>query len=152
MDDLAVIDLFTETFTGYIDSGFGLLAGEVAFLTSILIGIDVAIAGVMWALNGEQNVLAAFLKKVLFVGFFAFILNNFAALANIVFASFAGLGLQATGGTLTPDDLLHPGFVAATGFASGHPLLEEAGELMGPIAFFENFVTIFVLLLAWLPG
>lgn len=150
MDDLNVIDGFTDTFSAYIDSGFGLLAGEVGFLTSILIGIDVTIAGIMWALNGEQNVLAAFIKKVLFVGFFAFVLNNFSTLANIIFASFAGLGLAATGGALTPDDLLHPGFVASTGFAAGHPLLDEAGALMGPVAFFENFVTIFVLLLAWL--
>ena len=33
---------------------------------------------------------------------------------------------------------------AYLGFSS-----EEAGELMGPIAFFENFVTIMVLLFAW---
>ncbi len=150
MNDLGVIDQFTDTFSTYIDSGFGLLAGEVAFLTSILIGIDVAIAGIMWALNGEQNVLGAFIKKVLFIGFFAFILNNFAFLADIIFSSFAGLGLQATGATLTPGDLMHPGFVASTGFSAAHPLLDEAGGLMGPIAFFENFVTIFVLLLAWL--
>ena len=37
MDDLAIIDRFTETFSRYIDSGFGLLAGDVAFLTGILV-------------------------------------------------------------------------------------------------------------------
>ena len=30
MDDLAIIDRFTETFSRYIDSGFGLIAGDVA--------------------------------------------------------------------------------------------------------------------------
>ena len=37
-----VIDRFTEVFTRYIDSGFGLLGGEVAFLASTLIVLDAA--------------------------------------------------------------------------------------------------------------
>ena len=44
-----VIDRFTEVFTRYIDSGFGLLGGEVAFLASTLIVIDVTLAGLFWA-------------------------------------------------------------------------------------------------------
>ena len=36
MGDLNVIDRFMETFIRYIDSGFGLLSGDVAFLTTIL--------------------------------------------------------------------------------------------------------------------
>jgi type IV secretion system protein TrbL len=34
MTKYRVIDRFTEVFTRYIDSGFGLLGGEVAFLAS----------------------------------------------------------------------------------------------------------------------
>ncbi|MEQ9245437.1 MAG: P-type conjugative transfer protein TrbL, partial [Nitratireductor sp.] len=45
MDDLNVIDQFTDTFVSYIDSGFGLLTPDVAFLTTILIGIDITLAG-----------------------------------------------------------------------------------------------------------
>ncbi len=149
MDDINVIDDFTSTFIAYIDSGFGLLAGDVGFLTAILIGIDVVLAGLFWALAGEQNVLGQFVKKVLYVGAFAFIINNFALLANIIFSSFAGLGLVATGTTLTAADLLKPGFVAATGFNAAYPLLEEANSLIGFPSFFTNFVTIVIILLAW---
>ena len=149
MDDLNIIDQFVATFTTYIDSGFGLLQPDVAFLTAILIGIDIVLAGLFWSLNRENNVLGQFLKKVLYVGAFAFILNNFTFLANVIFNSFAGLGLNATGGTLTAGDLLKPGFVANTGYTAAYPLLDEVGELLGPIAFFENFVTIAILLLAW---
>src|SRR5690606_21985162 len=45
MNDVAVIDRFLETFARYIDSGFGLLQGEVAFLTATLIVIDMTLAG-----------------------------------------------------------------------------------------------------------
>ena len=150
MDDLNIIDQFTQTFSRYIETGFGLLAGDVAFLTTILIGIDITLAGLFWALQGEDNIPAQLIRKVLMVGFFALLLNNFSALADIVFQSFAGLGLKASGSTLTADDLMRPGFVAETGFTASRPLLEKAGELIGFTSFFQNFVTIAILLIAWL--
>lgn len=150
MDDLNVIDKFTQTFTTYIETGFGLLSGDVGFLVSILISIDIVLAGLFWALMGEDNVLAQLIKKILYIGFFALLLNNFSSLADIVFKSFAGLGLKASGAPFGADQLMRPGFVADTGFTASWPLLEAAGELIGFTSFFENFVTIVVLLLAWL--
>src|SRR5262249_23403323 len=76
--------------------------------------------------------------------------NNFKGLADVVFQSFAGLGLKASGASLTAADLMRPGFVASTGFTASRPLLEKAGELIGITSFFTNFVTIVVLILAWL--
>ena len=150
MDDLAVIDRFTETFSRYIDSGFGLLSGDVAFLTTVLVAIDITLAGLFWALMGEDNVPAQLIRKVLYVGFFALLIGNFKSLADIVFQSFAGLGLKASGTALTANDLMRPGFVASAGYAAAKPLLEKAGELIGITTFFSNFVTIAVLLLGWL--
>ena len=150
MDDLAIIDRFTETFSRYIDSGFGLLSGDVAFLTTVLVAIDITLAGLFWALMGEDNVPAQLIRKVLYVGFFALLIGNFKSLADIVFQSFAGLGLKASGTALTANDLMRPGFVASAGYAAARPLLEKAGELIGITTFFSNFVTIAVLLLGWL--
>ncbi len=150
MDDLNVIDRFTQTFSTYIETGFGLVSGDVGFLISILVALDIVLAGLFWALMGEDNVLAQLLKKVLYVGFFALLLNNFSALANIVFESFAGLGLKASGAPFGADQLMRPGFVADTGFTAAWPLLEAAGKLVGFTSFFENFITIVVLLMAWL--
>src|SRR5690606_25016191 len=141
---------FMETFVAYIDSGFGLLGGDVGFLTTVLIGIDITLAGLFWALGGEDDVIAKFVKKILYVGVFALILNSFSTLSNIIFRSFTGLGLTAGGGAITADDLLRPGRLAGTGFEAAWPLLDYAKELVGPIAFFENFVQIAVLVIAWL--
>jgi type IV secretion system protein TrbL len=124
MNDLGIIDRFTETFSRYIDSGFGLLAGDVAFLTSTLVGIDITLAGLFWASVGEDNIPAQLIRKVLFIGFFALLLNNFKSLADVVFQSFAGLGLKATGITLTAANLMRPGFVASTGFPLRVPCSE----------------------------
>jgi type IV secretion system protein TrbL len=149
MDDLNIIDRFMDVFIRYIDSGFGLLSGDVAFLTSILIGIDITLAGLFWALGGENDVIAKLLKKILYVGVFAFIIGNFAGLADIIFRSFAGLGLTAGGGAIEADDLLRPGRLAGAGFAVAHPLIEQIEDLVGPIGFFSNFLQIVVLLIAW---
>jgi type IV secretion system protein TrbL len=149
MDDIAIIDRFTETFSRYIDSGFGLLAGDVAFLTTVLVAIDITLAGIFWAMYGDENVPVQLIRKVLYVGFFALLLNNFKGLSDIVFQSFAGLGLKASGTAMTAADLMRPGFVASAGFTASRPLLEKAGELIGITTFFSNFVTIAVLLLAW---
>jgi type IV secretion system protein TrbL len=150
MNDLNIIDKFTQTFITYIDSGFGLLSGDVSFLTTTLVAIDVVMAGLFWALSSEDNVIGQLIRKILYVGFFALLLNNFSSLANIIFNSFASLGLKASGATITATDLMRPGFVAGTGFTASQPLLDQAGSLMGFTSFFDNVVTIVVLLLAWL--
>ena len=149
MDDLNIIDEFMQAFIAYIDSGFGLLGPDVGFLTTVLIGIDITLAGLFWALGGEDDVIAKFLKKILYVGVFALILNSFQSLSEIIFRSFAGLGLVAGGSALGAEDLLMPGRLAGTGFDAAWPLLRQAKELVGPIAFFDNFIEIAVLVIAW---
>ncbi len=150
MTDLNIIDSFLSTFIAYIDSGFGLLKGNVGHLTSVLIAIDVTIAGLFWALDEEGNVLGKLIKKVLYVGAFAYILNNFKTLANLVFQSFSQLGLDASANTLSAADMLKPGKLAGVGFEAAHPLLEQAASLLGFDTFFSNFLTIIILLIAWL--
>jgi type IV secretion system protein TrbL len=149
MNDFNVIDSFLQTFIQYIDSGFGLLSGSVAGLASILVAIDITLAAVFWLLDGEANVMARLIKKVLYVGAFAFIINNFSSLATIVFNSFSQLGLQASANNLSAQDLLRPGKLAGTGFQAAWPLLQEAGKLMGFTSFFNHVVTILVLVGAW---
>jgi len=149
VNDLNVIDRFMQAFITYIDAGFGLLGGDVHFLTVTLIGIDVTLAGLFWAMGGDDNVIGRFLKKILYIGAFAFILNSFSTLADIIFRSFAQAGLTAGGGTLSAADLLKPGRLAGTGFSAAWPLLQQVSELTGFVSFFDNFLTIAVLLFAW---
>jgi type IV secretion system protein TrbL len=150
MGGTGVIDRFLEVFTSYIDSGFGLLGGEVAFLSSTLVAIDITLAGLFWALASDEDVIARLIRKTLYVGFFAFLIGNFNTLAKIIFNSFAGLGLKAAGSGLSPDQFVQPGRIAQVGIDAGKPILRAASELMGFVSFFENFVQIVVLLVAWL--
>ena len=51
MGGTGVIDRFLGVFTHYIDSGFGLLSGEVAFIATTLIAIDITLAALFWSLG-----------------------------------------------------------------------------------------------------
>ncbi|AVO42570.1 P-type conjugative transfer protein TrbL [Simplicispira suum] len=154
MNDVAVIDRFLDVFSRYIDSGFGLLGGEVAFLTATLVAIDITLAGLSWAMghaSGQgDEVMARLIRKVLYVGAFAYILGNFNQLAGIVFRSMAGLGLTASGSGLSQAQLLQPGHLAQVGIEAGRPIMAQIGDLTGFPEVFAHLDTIAVLFLAWL--
>lgn len=143
-----VIDRFLDLFARYIDSGFGLIHGDVGFLASSLIVIDVTLALLFWTWGEGDDIAARLVRKTLQVGFFAFLIANWNGLAKIIYLSFSGIGLKAAGSG-SADDLLHPGKIAQIGIDAGKPLLDQASLLVGPVGVFTNFVQIAVLLLAW---
>ncbi|PLP60807.1 P-type conjugative transfer protein TrbL [Mesorhizobium loti] len=149
MGGAGVIDNFLSVFTRYIDSGFGLLGGEVAFIASTLIVLDITLASLFWSLGADNDIVMRLVKKTLFVGVFAYLISNWNTLAKIVFDSFAGLGLKASGTGFTTAELMRPGKVAQTGLDAARPLLQSISDLMGWVAFFENFIQIACLLFAW---
>lgn len=152
MGNTGVIDHFLEVFTQYIDSGFGLLHGDVAFVATTLIVIDVTLAALFWTFDGggDSEIIGRLIKKTLFVGAFAYLIGNWNALAAIVFNSFAGLGLKASGTGFTVADMMRPGKVAQTGLDAGAPLLQAASDTMSMTDFLPNLLQIACLGLAWL--
>ncbi|KND59160.1 Conjugative transfer protein TrbL [Candidatus Burkholderia verschuerenii] len=153
MDDVTVIDHFLDTFSRYIDSGFGLVHGEVAWLSATLVAIDMTLAGLWWALahaTGQgEDVMAKLIRKVLYVGAFAFLIGHFNTLAGIVFRSFAGLGLKASASSVAMDKFLQPGRLAKTGIDAAAPILDQISQLAGFPEVFVHLTPIVVLFLAW---
>jgi type IV secretion system protein TrbL len=150
MGGTGVIDRFLGVFTQYIDSGFGLVQGDVRWLASVLIAVDVTLAGLFWVLAPEEDVIARLVRKTLYIGVFAYIIANYNNLAQIIYNSFAGLGIKAGGGTLSSTQLLQPGRVAQVGIDAGQPILTSISGLMGFASFFDNFIQIAILMIAWL--
>ena len=146
--DVGVIDHFLDVFSRYIDGGFGLISGDVGFLVAVLIGIDSTLAALAWAL-GDDDAIQALAKKVLYVGLFAFILNNWQHLTNVVFNSFAALGLKAAGATLSYQDFLKPGRLAHAGVQGADVLLSQIQRLAGFPDVFWNLSEILVMGLSW---
>ena len=81
--DPATTNSFLDRFLAVADTGFGLIQGDVSAVLNALIVISITLAGVQWILAGEAP-LAPFFRKVLFVGLFAFLVNNWDHLATVI--------------------------------------------------------------------
>ena len=151
MGGTGVIDNFLGIFTQYIDSGFGLVQGDVRWLAGVLIAIDITLAGLFWAMAPDEDVLARLIKKTLYIGVFAFIIGNFNNLAQIIYNSFAGLGIEAGGGTMTARrSFFSPAGSPRSASTPASRSSTSISGLMGFTSFFDNFVQIAILLIAWL--
>ncbi|HCK84688.1 MAG TPA: hypothetical protein DHW63_09290, partial [Hyphomonadaceae bacterium] len=112
--DPAQVNSFLDQFLAMASNGFGLIRGDVTYVLNALIAISIALAGVQWVLAQEAP-MAPFFRKVLFIGFFAFLINNWDAIATAINQSGALLGIRAGGSSLTLADLHNPGRIAGIG-------------------------------------
>ena len=112
--DPASVNSFLDQFLAVADSGFGLIQGDVSYVLNALIIISITLAGAQWALAGEAP-MGPFFRKVLFVGLFAFLVNNWNFLATTIVGSGAQLGLNAGGGAMSLADMHNPGRVGQIG-------------------------------------
>jgi type IV secretion system protein TrbL len=71
--------------------------------------------------------------------------GSWTSLARIVFESFAGLGLKASGTSLALADFLRPGRIAQVGLEASKPILDAMAKLTSFDDFFNNFILIVVL-------
>jgi type IV secretion system protein TrbL len=141
--DSSIINGFLDAFLSVLDSGFGFIAGDVAYVLNALIVISVTLAGVQWVLAQEAPA-GPFFRKVLFVGFFAFLINNWNALAGAINSSGAMLGLKAGGSSLTLEDLHNPGRIAGI----GTELFGRTAALGEGMNILTDFVTLSIVLIA----
>src|SRR5271169_6353892 len=95
------LDLFLNNFRSQVDSGFGLITGDVQTVLATLVVISIVITALLWAIDENQNVLASLVRKVLLVGFFAWLVSQWHTLSQTVVNGFAALGLKAGGGAMT---------------------------------------------------
>ncbi len=144
--EIRIIDNMLIDYSQAINAGFGFIEGDVRFLASILIGISLVMAGLFWALKGE-DVMVPFLRKVLLIGFFAFLINNWLPLMGAIVSTFVQLGVKAGGNTLDPNIFFSPGAIAGLGVDYWKEFASGITDLTGPVDFFYNIVTIALLFL-----
>ena len=64
--------------------------------------ISIVVTAILWAIDENQNVLASLVRKVLLVGFFAWLVTQWHTLSQTtVVNGFAALGLKAGGGAMS---------------------------------------------------
>ncbi len=141
------INLILNQYLQTINTAFGLIKGHVVWLLNVLIILNIVLSAALWALSDDQ-VMAKLARKIIYIGFFAWLVQNWQSLTDTIAQSFMYLGLEAGGMGFPQVYLLNPGNIAYRGFTASSPIMTEIGKLCGPIGFFKNFPQIALLTLA----
>ena len=143
-------DLINDVANQYINainSGFGLIKGDVTWILNVLIILSIMWSAALWALS-DDHVIAHFARKIVYIGFFAWIIQNWQSLTDKLASSFMNLGLKAGGFDGASYYTSQPGNIAYLGYTTAQPLMDQIARLTGPVAFFKNIVEIIFLFLA----
>jgi type IV secretion system protein TrbL len=121
-------DLMT-VFSNTVSAGFDALSGAVNGVFGLMIALVVALTGIQWALSSHREVLASGFGKVLLIGAFAYLINDWQTLCETIQVGFIELGLQAGGGSLSRADFLNPGAILQQGWE----IVKALGETPAPM-------------------
>ena len=135
-------------FSNSISRGFDALQGPVDSIFGLMITLVVALTGIHWALSPNRDLLAAAFGKVLLIGAFAWLINDWRALSETIYAGFIELGLAAGGGSLTRADFLNPGAILNQGWEIVRALGETPAPVDNPLDVAGNLLDALILGLA----
>lgn len=144
---MGIINQTLQHYVDAIDAGFVLIGGDVRWVFNTLVVINIAVAAMFWAFS-EDQVLVPLLRKIIHIGIFAWLIENWVELTNTLASTFTLLGAKAGGNLVSPDIMLNPGQIADRGIDTAIPLLRAAGELSGPIGLYANLIQILILIVA----
>ena len=135
-------------FSNTVSAGFDALQGSVNGVFGLLIVLVVALTGIQWALSSNREVLAAGFGKVLLIGAFAWLINDWQQLSETIYAGFLELGLTAGGGSLTREEFLNPGAILHQGWEIVKALGETPAPVNNPLDVMGNMADALILSLA----
>lgn len=128
MADMETPNRLMVVFSDTVSAGFAALQGPVNGVFGLMIALVVALTGIQWALSANREVLAAGFGKVLLIGAFAYLINDWQALSETIQSGFIDLGLTAGGGGLSRADFLNPGAVLEAGWR----IVQALGQTSAP--------------------
>ena len=149
--DIAEISRILQRFLDNMSTGFGLLSSRAALtrLLEALIVINISISSLHWLLSNQPYVVEL-VKKVLFISFIVWIIDNWGTITLEILGMFESLGLSVAGSDVNASVIRNPGLIAVQGFEIAITYTEALDDLAGIRSFFSNFPLILVTGLALL--
>jgi type IV secretion system protein TrbL len=124
----SALTLALQNFISVFAGGFARMSTAINTLLAILIGIEILLMGFWWALNGGEQLGVVF-KKILYIGFWIWLVQGFPGLAKAFVDSLVTAGVNAGGGTVTVSQILDPSALAASGLDATEPLADKLGDM-----------------------
>jgi type IV secretion system protein TrbL len=148
--------ILTETLNNFLaafGSGWSNLQPAINWLTGTLLGIEIVMLGLWWALGGGEQ-LVSVMKKILYIGIWMWIVRSFPTLADAFVKSLIQAGKLAGGGG--GPSLFDPSNIINYGLATTAPLVEKISsigitEIVNGIVLAITYVGIMLayILIAW---
>lgn len=148
MADMETANDLMATFASTVSAGFDALQGPVNSVFGLMIALVVALTGIQWALSPGRDLLTGAFSKVLLIGAFAYLINDWQTLSETFQAGFIDLGLMAGGGSMARSDFLNPGAVLEAGWRIVKALGETPAPVNNPLDVAGNFTDALILGLA----
>lgn len=122
--DPGILTTTLNHFQTVISAGWGNLQPAINYLVGALLGIEIVMIGLWWALGGGEQ-LAAVMKKILYLGFWLWIVRQFPQLANAFVDSLIQAGQIAGGGSAGAGSLYDPSNIIRYGINTTAPMVSE---------------------------
>lgn len=118
-----------KIFMGVFKSGRSALLPDALGLLKILAAITITWSALMWALS-EGDVLKEFVKKVIFIGAFVYLVTSFSTLVPVVVDGFIYAGTKA-GGSSNTMLIYDPSAIIGQGLIVIEPIFQSVQEYSG---------------------
>ncbi|MBS0513901.1 MAG: P-type conjugative transfer protein TrbL [Proteobacteria bacterium] len=141
-----ILTQLLQAFLTVFNGGWTLLRPSAMSLFGILVGIELTLCGLWWAMSGNDAI-KSLIQKLLVIGLFFFFIQQWQMVTTTTLQSFARAGATAGGGNLTA--LSDPSAVVAEGLNAIQPLSDKVDALtQGTWTALKNLGTIMQLGLA----
>jgi type IV secretion system protein TrbL len=126
-NDVGVLTSMLNTFIFVMTGGFARLWPAARWLLETLAIIEIALAALWWMLNRE-DIIAGLLQRMLWFGFFIWIVLHFPHLIDVVRDSFVQAGLTAGGTSITVKEFTNPSQIAKFGMIATEPIFQHIAD------------------------
>ncbi|MBR0347508.1 MAG: P-type conjugative transfer protein TrbL, partial [Rudaea sp.] len=141
-----ILTQLLQAFLTIFNGGWTSLRPSAMSLFGILVGIELTLCGLWWAMSGNDAI-KSLIQKLLVIGLFFFFIQQWQMVTTTTLQSFARAGATAGGGNLTA--LSDPSAVVAEGLNAIQPLSDKVDALtQGTWTALKNLGTIMQLGLA----
>lgn len=122
-----IVDRLLDTYIAVGDGAIQAIRPDVMYILVTLAMIGLTWAHLRNAITARESPLNLLIVQFMMVGFFVWLLNNWASLMKVFMEGMIKLGLKAGGFAMSPEQFLHPSEIAAAGVRIVTPLIDAIG-------------------------
>lgn len=128
--DTGTLTQLLSAFLHVFDGGWSVLQPKAMSLFGILVGIELTLSGLWWAMSGNDAI-KGLIQKLLVIGLFLFFIQQWQMLTTTTMQSFARAGAAAGGASAAPGslNLADPSAIIAEGLNAIQPISDKADAL-----------------------